>query len=522
MSSAAAHAAWRPRANPWAIALVVTLAAFMEVLDSTIVNVALPHIAGSMSASNDESTWTLTSYLVANGIVLPISGWLGSVFGRKRYFLICIVGFTACSLLCGIAGSLWQLILFRLLQGLFGGGLQPNQQSIILDTFEPARRGQAFAVVAIATVVAPVLGPTLGGLITDHASWRWIFFINVPIGFAMFIGVLALVEDPPWAKQGVRHVDYVGLALIAIGLGSLQIMLDRGEDEDWFNAPFIRWFAVFTVLGIACAIAWLLTARKPVVNLRVMADRNFSVGCLMISLMAAVLYSSAVVIPQLAEAVLGYTSTLAGLILSPGSLVVMAAIPVVARLLPLVQTRLLVMTGFLLLGAALAYSARLTPDIDFGSLTGMRIAQTVGLAFLFVPISTISFATLRKEQNPDGAALMTMFRNIAGSIGISVATAVVTSRTQVRMAHLVPHLTPLDAPYVQLLHRDVQTLIAQGHAAASAGGAAMGLIYQALRTQSAVMAYSDVFAYCAILAIAAAPFALLFTPARGGRPGGVH
>ncbi len=521
MSGAAAGAQpWRPRANPWLIAVVVTLAAFMEILDTTIVNVALPHIAGSMSASNDESTWTLTSYLVANGIVLPISGWLGNVFGRKRYFLMCIAGFTACSFLCGIADSLWQLVLFRLLQGFFGGGLQPNQQSIILDTFEPAKRGQAFSVVAIATVVAPVLGPTLGGLITDNASWRWIFFINIPIGLFALFAVAALVEDPPWANKGSKHVDAIGLGLIALGLGSLQIALDRGEDDDWLSSGFVRIFVVLAVVGILGAIAWLLTAKRPVVDLRVFADRNFAVGCVMIALMGGVLYSSAVVIPQLAQSVLGYTSTLAGYILSPGAVVLIMIIPLVGRLMPVVQTRFLILTGFVVLGLSLVYSAGLTPDIDFFTLTMMRIAQTVGLAFLFVPISTISFATLPKEQNGAGAALNTMFRNVAGSIGISVSTAAVTGRTQVRMAHLVPHLTPLDQPYVQLLHQDTQTLIAQGQSAATAGTTAMGMIYQTLRTQASVLAYSDVFWYCAILAFAAAPMALLFTNSKGGRGAG--
>jgi DHA2 family multidrug resistance protein len=518
VSGAAAGAQpWRPRANPWLIAVVVTLAAFMEILDTTIVNVALPHIAGSMSASNDEATWTLTSYLVANGIVLPISGWLGNVFGRKRYFLMCIAGFTVCSFLCGIADSLWQLVMFRLLQGFFGGGLQPNQQSIILDTFEPAKRSQAFSVVAIATVVAPVLGPTLGGLITDNASWRWIFFINIPIGLFALFAVAALVEDPPWANKGSKHVDAIGLGLIALGLGSMQIALDRGEDDDWLGSGFIRVFVVLAVVGILGAVAWLLTAKRPVVNLRVFADRNFAVGCVMMALMGGVLYSSAVVIPQLAQAVLGYTSTLAGYILSPGAVVLIMVIPIVGRVMPVVQTRFLILIGFVILGLSLVFSAGLTPDIDFLTLTLMRIAQTVGLAFLFVPISTISFATLPKEQNADGAALNTMFRNVAGSIGISVATAAVTGRTQVRMAHLAPHLTPLDQPYVQLLHQDTQTLIAQGQSAATAGTAAMGLIYQTLRTQASVMAYSDVFWYCAIIAFVAAPMALLFTGSKGGR-----
>ena len=513
---------WQPRHNRWAIALAVTLVAFMEVLDTTIVNVALPHIAGSMSVSNDEATWTLTSYLVANGIVLPISGWLARVFGRKRYFLLCIASFTACSFLCGIADSLWQLILFRLLQGFFGGGLQPNQQSIILDTFPPEQRGRAFALTAMATVVAPVLGPTLGGLITDNASWRWIFFINVPVGVLTFFAVTALVEDPPWANQGERRIDAVGMALIALGLGCLQITLDRGEDADWLGSPFIRLTTILTVVGLVSAVAWLLWTRKPVVDLRVLKDRNFAVGSLMIFTMGAVLYSSAVIIPQFAQTVLGYTATLAGYILSPGAVLVALLIPGVSRgLLPRVQTRFLVLFGFLCLAVSLYYSSGLSPQIDFTTLTLMRMAQTFGLAFLFVPISTIAYATLPREQNGDAAALYTMFRNISGSIGISVATALATERTQVHTAHLVPHLTPFDQPYLDAVQSRAEALITLGRAPVEATQAATGMMYQALRQQAQVLAYSDVFLFCAMLAACAAPFALLFSARRAaGGPAG--
>src|SRR6202522_2160104 len=265
---------WAPKHNPWAVAVVVTLAAFMEILDTTIVNVALPHIAGSLSSSNDEATWALTSYLVANGIVLTISGWLGDLLGRKRYFIICIIMFTVCSFLCGVAQSLSQLIVFRLMQGFFGGGLQPNQQSIILDTFPPAKRGAAFGVAAIATVVAPVLGPTLGGYITDQASWRWIFFLNIPIGVIAVFLVSVLVEDPPWEKnKKSRGIDYIGLSLITLGLGAFQIMMDRGEDAGWFEAGFIWLMALLAFRGISAAIGWLLTAKKPNVDLAVLRGR---------------------------------------------------------------------------------------------------------------------------------------------------------------------------------------------------------------------------------------------------------
>ena len=297
---------WKPKHNPWAIAIVVTLAAFMEILDTTIVNVALPHIAGSLSASNDEATWVLTSYLVANGIVLTISGWLSAVIGRKRYFLICLAMFTVCSLLCGIANSLPQLIVFRLLQGFFGGGLQPGQQSIILDTFPPEKRGGAFGVTAIATVVAPVLGPTLGGFITDNYNWRWIFFANLPVGLIAVFFVSVLVEDPPWRTRISRRIDYIGLALITLGIGCLQVMLDRGEDLDWFGSPFIRIMAILAILGILGAIGWLLIAKKPIVDLDVFKDKNFAMGCVCIGATGAVLYAGAVVIPLFTQSIIGY------------------------------------------------------------------------------------------------------------------------------------------------------------------------------------------------------------------------
>ena len=514
---------WRSRYNPWLVALVVTLAAFMEILDTTIVNVSLPHIAGSMGASTDEATWTLTSYLVANGIVLPISAWLGSLFGRRRYFLICIAAFTLFSFLCGVASNLGELILFRLLQGFFGGGLQPNQQAILLDTFPASQRGRAMSVVAIATVIAPVLGPTLGGVITDSASWRWVFLLNVPVGILCMIGVAAVVEDPPWAQRVARRIDGVGLGLIALGIGSLQVMLDRGEDADWFASGFIQGAAVLAVIGLVGATIWLLVARHPVVNMRTLKDRNFAVGCLMIAATMAVLYSSAVTLPVLAQSVLGYTSTLAGYILSPGALALLVMIPIVGKLMGMVQTRILVCIGFLLLGAGLVYSQQLTPDIDFDTLMSIRIAQSLGLGFLFVPITTIAYTTLPPEQRADAVALNVMFRNIAGSIGIALATAMVTSGTQIRMAQLSAHLTPFDPGYVDLLHHDVRTLVAMGHSAQTATGMAMGRIYRSLTTQATILAYMDLFRWAAVVAFVTAPFALLFTGAKAAmRPSGGH
>lgn len=517
-------AAWKPAHNPWFIAVAVTLAAFMEILDTTIVNVALPHIAGSLSSSSDEATWALTSYLVANGIVLTISGWLSDLLGRKRYFMICIAMFTVCSFLCGTASSLAELIVFRLMQGFFGGGLQPNQQSIILDTFPPAKRGAAFGVAAIATVVAPVLGPTLGGYITDQASWRWIFFLNIPVGILAVFLVSILVEDPPWEKnKRSRGIDYIGLSLITIGLGCLQIMMDRGEDDAWFESSFIRLMALMAFLGILGAIGWLLIAKKPIVNLVVFKDRNFAAGCIMIGAMGAILYASAVIIPQFSQQNLGYTATWAGLVLSPGGIAVIILIPLVGRLMTVLQTRYVIAIGFTIMGAALLNSGNLAPNIDFKTLVLMRTFQTAGLAFLFVPISTVAYLTLPRELNGDGAALFAMFRNVFGSIGISLATAQITQRSQVHQTYLSQWASPFHQPFQNLIATYEQTLRAMGRAGSAVHSIAVGRVYQMFRTQVTILAYADVFFYCAIVAFLMVPFCfVLSSKTAAGGPGGSH
>ncbi|MBX9709697.1 MAG: DHA2 family efflux MFS transporter permease subunit [Xanthobacteraceae bacterium] len=512
---------WKPAHNPWLIAVVVTLAAFMEILDTTIVNVALPHIAGSLSSSADEATWALTSYLVANGIVLTISGWLGDVLGRKRYFMICIGMFTVCSFLCGISQSLGQLILFRMLQGFFGGGLQPNQQSIILDTFPPAKRGAAFGVTAVATIVAPVLGPTLGGYITDQVTWRWIFFVNVPVGILAVFLVSILVEDPPWEKnKRARGIDYIGLSLITLGLGCFQIMMDRGEDDAWFESNFICLMALLAFLGILGAIGWLLIAKKPIVNLDVFKDRNFAAGCAMISAVGAVLYASAVIIPQFAQTTLNYTATWAGLILSPGGIAVIILIPIVGKLMTVLQTRYIIALGFTIMGAGLWYSSGLVPNIDFKTLMIMRIFQTASLAFLFVPVSTVAYTTLPRELNGDGAALFSMFRNVFGSIGISLSTAQITQRSQVHQNYLSQWATPFHQPFQALIATYEQALRAMGRVGSAAHDIAVGRVYLSFRTQIAVLAYSDVFFYCSIVAFLMVPFCFLLSPKMGGTRGG--
>ena len=517
---------WKPRFNPWLIALVVTLAAFMEILDTTIVNVALPYIAGSLATSSDNASYALTAYLVANGIVLTVAGWISDTVGRKRYFIICIIMFTVTSFLCGIAQSLGQIVLFRALQGFFGGGLQPNQQAIILDTFPPEKRAAAFGITAIATIVAPVLGPTLGGYIVDHSTWRWIFFVNIPVGaFAAFVNYV-MVEDPPWEKEKqkrkTRSIDYIGFSLIVLGLGCLQIMVDRGEDDGWFGSPFIVTMAIGAFIGVFGAICWLLTAKKPIIDLNVFKDRNFAMGFILIGCMGAVLYASAVLIPQLSQQQLGYDALWSGLILSPGGVVVILMIPIVGQISKYVPTKYIVMFGFFVMGCAGLYSSRLTVSIDFESLVKMRSFQTAALGFLFVPISTIAYLTLPMRYRSDGAALFSMSRNVSGAIGISLAQAATIERTQADQAHLSRFMTPLSQGYNTYLQQSEAALLTLGRAASTVHDEAVGRLYTTYRSQAAVLAYNNVFQYTAVLAFLVVPLCFLISnkKAQGGGGGG--
>jgi MFS transporter, DHA2 family, multidrug resistance protein len=521
--SGSAEDGWKPKANPWLIAVLVTSAAFMEILDTTIVNVSLPHIAGSLSTTYDDATWTLTSYLVANGIVLTISGWLSKLLGRRRYFLICISMFTVSSFLCGMATSLPELIVFRLMQGFFGGGLQPNQQSIILDTFPPEKRGAAFGLTAIATIVGPVLGPTLGGWITDNFSWRWIFFVNVPVGIAACIGIAMVVDDPPWARKQKAPLDFIGITLIAIGFGCLEVMADRGEDDDWFGSTFICTMATLAALGIGGAVIWLLTTKRPAVDLRVFKDRNFATGTALIGAVGSLLYASALVVPQFAQQVIGYTATLSGLVLSPGGVMIILLIPIVGRIMKYVPLRSLIAFGFFFMGCAMYFSAQLTPTQDFKHLVLFRMAQTAALAFLFVPISTITFATLPRTLNADAAALFSMARNVLGSISISGATALVTELRQAHQTQMTKWMSPGHQPYNEYLATARRVAQAHGYAASKVNAVALNQLSVQFTKQVAILAYNEVFMILGVGAFLVVPFCFLLAPIKGGGPAsGAH
>ncbi|GAN55748.1 DHA2 family efflux MFS transporter permease subunit [Tanticharoenia sakaeratensis] len=510
---------WKPKANPWLIALTVTLAAFMEVLDTTIVNVALPHIAGTLGSSYDDATWALTSYLVANGIVLTISSWFSKLFGRKRYFIICIIMFTVSSFLCGLSDSLPMLIIFRLMQGFFGGGLQPAQQSIILDTFPPSQRGAAFGLTAIATIVGPVLGPALGGWLTDNYSWRWVFYVNIPFGILATIGVSALVEDPPWARKAREPIDVIGIALISLGLGCLEVMCDRGEDDDWFGSPFITVLGILSVVGIVGAILWLLKAKNPLLRLSVLKDRNFAVGVFLIAMLGATLYASAIIVPQFAQQVLGYTATVSGLVLAPGGVAVIVLIPLVGRIMKVAQIRWLIAFGFFLMGIAMFVSAHLVPYTDFRHLIFYRVMQTSSLAFMFVPISTIAYSTLPRELNGDASALFSMARNYVGSLAISLATAAVTEIQQKRQVYVTDQMSPYRPQYQAYLSTVQRTAENYGMTAQQASTFATHQLVSTFSSQVAMLAYNETFMLIGIVAFVVSPACLLLSPLTGGGRG---
>ena len=513
-ASAAAHADWKPQGNPWLIAVAVTIATFMEVLDTTIVNVALPHIAGSLSASADEATWALTSYLVANGIVLTISGWLGDLLGRKRYFVICIAMFTVCSFLCGAATSLVPAHRLPPRAGLFRRR-HAAQPAIDHHRHLPARaarrgvrrRGHGDHRRAGARPDARRLHHRPG------VNWRWIFFLNIPVGIIAVVLVMALVEDPPWVKERKsRGIDFIGLSLITIGLGCLEVMMDRGSDDDWFNSPFIQLMAVLAFLGILGAIFWLLVARKPIVHLDVFKDRNFATGCLMIAATGGILYSSAVMIPQLAQQYLNYNATWSGMILSPGGFMVILLIPIVGRLLKVTAARNLIAAGFTIMGFSMLYSSHLAANINFGTLVSMRLFQTAALAFLFVPISTVAYMTLSRQFTPRrGGAVRDVPQR--RRFGRDRALDLQHHPARPDPSELPRPSTPRRSTSrsTNLLATYTSALKAMGHSATVAHDMAMGQIYRTIRTQAAIMAYSDTFVACAFVAFAVVPFCFLMT-----------
>ncbi len=512
---------WHPGHNPWLVALTVTIATFMEVMDTSIANVALPHIAGGLSAGQDESTWVLTSYLVANAAILPISAWLADRYGRKRFYMTCVALFTISSFLCGFAPSLGLLVFFRVLQGAAGGGLGPSEQAILADTLPARQRGMGFAIYGMAVVLAPAIGPTLGGWITDHYSWRWIFYVNVPFGVLSLWLSSIMVSDPPWLDRSRKKaektgVDGLGLALVAISLGSFQVVLDKGQRDDWFGSPFITSFALTAAVGMTVFIFWELRHPHPVVNLRLFRNRNFAACNLLMFLLGAVLLGTTVLIPQFLQTLLGYTAQKAGEVLTPGGFGIILLLPLVGFLVNKVDPRFLIAFGFLLSGLTLIQLSHISLGIDFQTAIWWRVDQAASLAFLFVPINTIAYIDIPQEENNQVSSLVNLMRNLGSSVGISVFSTMLERRQQVHQNYLVRNLYPGAVPYQRYLDSMQQRFHTGGFDAVTASHKALSSVGQMLGQQAASLAYIDIIQIFSIASFCAIPIVLL---AKRGKPG---
>ena len=511
-------AAWRPKANVWAIALTVTLATFMEVLDTSIANVALPHIAGSLGASQDEATWVLTSYLVSNAVILPASAYLTTFIGRKKFYMICVVLFGLSSMLCGLAPSLPILIFFRVLQGAGGGGLAPSEQAILADTFTPKQRGQAFALYGLAVVCAPAIGPSLGGWITDNYDWRWIFFINVPIAMVSLFLTNRLVEDPPHITREVKEakkyglkLDYFGFGLLATGFGSLEFLLDKGQEDDWFGSHVIVFFAVLCVASLVTLIVWelyqLRIKNRPILNLTLFSRKTFTIPFILMFVLGFSLYGTTVLIPQFVQTLLGYTASLAGFVISPGGICIMLMMPVVGFLIGRTDPRWLICFGFFILATSMLLMHTLSLDSSFKYIMWVRIYQASGLAFLFIPINTISYTGVKRSENNDVAGLTNLARNIGGSVGTAFVATMLSRGTQRHEAYMIRNMTVGSQSFMNqvnrlkpLFHGGADSAGSSFGAGAGSGGiqTAQAFIYNQMHRQSAMLAYMDIVAALAI------------------------
>jgi MFS transporter, DHA2 family, multidrug resistance protein len=506
------HDDWLPH-NPWVVAGAVILAPFMEILDTSIANVALPHIAGNLSASTDESTWVLTSYLVANAIVLPLSGWLSSLVGRKRLYIWCVILFTISSFLCGLAPSITWLVLFRIMQGAAGGALQPLAQSILIESFPTNKRGMAMAMFGMCVVVAPIIGPTLGGWITDNYTWRWIFFINIPVGITALFLAMLLIEDPPYfvrKRLGPEfRIDYIGLGLIALGLGALQIVLDKGEREDWFDSHFIIMFSVICAVCLVSAVFWELRQKDPIIKLKMLKDRNFAVGVFLMYALGFSLYGSTMLLPLFLQNLMGYNALTSGLVLSPGGIVTMLTMPLVGLLMMKIQARWLIIFGLIVSAAGLFITAKFNLQISYSDAVWARCILSAGLGFLFVPINTAAYYYIAKKETDYASGLINLARNLGGSAGISFVMTMLARRAQFHQDILVSHVNETNPIYIRMFEGAKEMFVQQGINAVDAAMKAKAVIYGFVKQQASMLAFIDNFWLLGVVFIVMIPLVFL-------------
>ena len=501
---------WVPSFNPWLIALSVMLATVMEVLDTSVANVALPHIAGNLSATTEEATWVLTSYLISNAIILPATSWIAKYIGRKRFLIICIIIFTVASALCGAAPNLATLIIARILQGMGGGALQPIAQSVLLESFPPARRGVAMAVYGMGIVVAPIIGPTLGGWITDNYSWRWIFYINLPIGLIAAFMANTFVEDPPYLKdQKPGKIDYTGFGLMALGLGALELTLDLGQQRDWFESSLIVFTAAVSALSIISFIAWELYTPEPIVNLRVFLNRNFAVGCAMIASVGVVLYGSTALLPLFLQTLLGYPAVESGMAVSPRGIGAVISMMIVGRLISRVDSRYLITFGFAVLAYSIYIFTGLNLYIAQSNIVYPMLISGFAMGFVFVPLTTMTMSTLPQDQIGNASGIYNLMRNTGGSVGIAIMTTLLARNQQIHMNVLSSHTTEYD-PAFQVMFAQLKATFMQTMDPVTAAQMAYQTIYGMVVKQAAVLAYIDDFWIMTVLCVLCIPAGFLF------------
>ncbi|MGH9740261.1 MAG: DHA2 family efflux MFS transporter permease subunit [Candidatus Acidiferrales bacterium] len=515
--------AWRPRHNPWLVAFTVTLATFMEVLDTSIANIALPHIAGSFGASTNESTWVLTSYLVSNGIVLPISAWLATRIGRKKFYMACVVLFASSSFMCGLAPSLGVLVFFRVLQGAGGGGLQPSEQAILADTFAPSELGMAFSIYAMAVVLAPAIGPTLGGYLTDNYSWRWIFYINVPISILSLIMTSRFVEDPPYMavekeKSKKARVDYIGLGLVALGVGTLQMVLDKGQELDWFGSHLITVGVIAATAILAFWIWWEWRHPHPIVALKLFKHRNFAAAMLSMFVLGGVLYGTTVLLPEFMQNLMGYPAVVSGEALAFGGFIMLLTMPTAGALSGRMDMRKMMAIGFGITAIGLYNMAiHLSLTMDFFTISLVRVYQVAGLAFIFIPANVLCYIGIPMEQNNQVSSMMNFVRNIGGSIGIALVGTAVTRATQTRQNFMAAHLNGGSSVYRQSLEGLAAMLRSRGMSAVDSTRAAYLQIAMMMEQQAAAVAFKDVVAMLAVIVACLIPLAFIMKKPPAGQ-----
>jgi DHA2 family multidrug resistance protein len=508
--------------NKWIVALTVMLPTLIEIVDTSVVNVALDHIRGSLSSGIDESTWTITSYLVSNAIIIPMTGWLSRVFGRKRYLIFSIMLFTVSSFLCGSAWSLQSLVFFRILQGIGGGALQPLSQSILLETFLPRQHGMAMAIFGVGIMFGPIIGPLLGGWITDNWSWHWIFYINVPIGIISILMTMFFITDPPYMKRMKMKIDYWGLAFLAIGLGCLQIVLDKGEREDWFQSGFIVTLGIISATSLILFIIVEMFAEHPIVNLKAFKSISFSTGNIVMFFGFFNLFASIVLLPIYLQTLMGYTATLAGLVLGPGGIATMVTLIIAGRLINKVNPKGILAFGIIVCAYATYLMSQFNLYADFYTVSWPRIVLGVGMGFFFIPLTTLTMSGIKKEDMGNATAIFNLLRNLGGSFGVAFVTTMLSRRAQFHQFRLVEYLTPFDTAYQMASHQSAQVLQYRGFEGSLSEYGSLATIYRQLMRQASMMSFNDVFYLTSIIMVCILPLVLLMKKGRGGAPSGMH